>query len=257
MTIRNAVITLAVGSALTAAPATRAQDTRTAVRLVVTVSDSATPHAPVPRFILLLYRSTGESVPALTNEHGVAIVRLAPGQYRVTSFQPYVWHGRRFNWSEVITVDGDSGALALNEANARTTSAPDEGWPPAFATRSGRPEITVGSLTKPAAIEALIAATADEGWTLRSMSAYLVVVARQMTDWGRFLLGSAFNPNPEWRESFTLLQVGDSIRIVGSVAIIRNPGSAYEAADDATSGRAGRDLQAQLDRLKRALASRP
>ncbi len=106
----------------------QAQVTRVPVRLTVSLSDSGATPAPVPHFMLLIHRGS-ETMPALTDDHGVAAVALPAGEYRVTSFRPYVWRGQEFSWSLALTVRGDSTALDLTARNAGGMLAPAEGWP--------------------------------------------------------------------------------------------------------------------------------
>lgn len=234
----------------------RAQQHR--VRLTVSLSDSAALAAPVPHFMLMIYRSTGEPMAVMTNEHGIAETALPAGDYRVVSFQSYAWRGRRFSWSVPLSVHGDSTALDLTAVNAGSSSAPTAGWPPVptFSTPSGRPEVLIPGASKRAVMDALVAATVGDGWSLRSTTEYQVIVSRKMNglvDW--LLYGSSYDPQPELRETFTIVETAGGVRIIGAVGIVRNPDSAFEHADDVSTGRAGQQLQVSLEQLRHSLVA--
>lgn len=234
------------------------------VRLTVSLSDSAVPAVPVPNFILMIYRSTGEATPVVTDQHGTAAPALAAGDYRVVSFQSYAWRGRRFSWSVPLSVHGDSVALELTAANAGSSSAPGAGWPPVahkmFPTPSGRPEVVIPGVSKRAVMDALVAVTANDGWWFRSASEYQVVVSQPTTGIGAVLLGvligSASDQNPEWRAFFSVVETGAGVRVIGYVLFVRSPGSAFEHSDDVTEN-TGQQLQAMLDQLRISLVAQP
>ncbi len=225
------------------APPLRAQ--LVAVRLEVAVGGSAVPAEPVPHFLVMLYRSTGEQEAVMTDEQGVARTSVPPGDYRVASFQAYHWRGQWFSWAVPLAVHGDSASVALTLANAHVRGRPSTGLAPGifFATRSGRPELDVVAPDRRALVGALIAGAADAGWTLEHASDYQVVLTSTAGFMATALLGSY-----ERRATLTLAPgADDTVRVIGSVTEIRDPGTAYQSADDITMGRAGQDLQVLLD----------
>ncbi len=126
--------------------------------------------------------------------------------------------------------------------------------PPAtFTTPSGNPETLIEGATKHAVMNAIVGSTASAGWSLQTSSEYQVVVTQPMTGIVGALMGSEANPVAVWRETLTLVEQGDGVRVIGAVAMVTNPGTGYEEVTDVTHGKAGQQLQEYLDDLGRAL----
>ena len=63
------------------------------------------------------------------------------------------------------------------------------------------------------------------------------------------LLGSQHDPTVQERTSFQLLDVQGGVRVLGSIAFITNPGSAFEKTMDVSTGKGGTEVQGYLERL--------
>jgi S1-C subfamily serine protease len=76
---------------------------------------------PVPRLLLKVERAddlSAEPVTARTSFGGTAEIPLAPGRYRITTPEGIEFQGRRYEWSEEISLQGPESSLELSNDNA-------------------------------------------------------------------------------------------------------------------------------------------
>jgi len=91
---------------------------RVAVRVYVSLSDSVTRYYPVTGHRLFFYRSSTDSVGAVTASPGALNVMLLPGDYRVVSEKSISWHGSDYAWNLPITVHGGMPVVDLRASDA-------------------------------------------------------------------------------------------------------------------------------------------
>lgn len=117
-------------------------------------------------------------------------------------------------------------------------------------TRSGRPEIALRG-TRDEIREELVSAFVPQGWTVGRSDASTVVFARPSDSAAAtVLLGSAYDPTVWIRVTFVLTGSTGVVNVYGRVEFVTNYGSAFERLTDASSGKAGSDVQRVLDRIQ-------
>ena len=115
-------------------PATPGQPT-SVLHIKVVLADAAGTATPVPHHALLISENPASATPRriLTGLDGSADVKLRPGHYTVESDQPVVFHGKAYQWTELIdVVAGRDMTLELTAGNADV--APDSS--PAAAAKT-------------------------------------------------------------------------------------------------------------------------
>ena len=118
-------------------------------------------------------------------------------------------------------------------------------------TASGKPEVTIDTGNVTAVKEALVARMVNNGWNLVRDSDYLMVFERPVDSvWMAALLGSRYDGTPNARTSYTFAVGGRTVRIVADLAVITNPGSAYERRTDFNQSQPSLDLQRMLNQLR-------
>jgi len=90
-----------------------------AVRVNATLTDEETPYSPVRGLVLAFTRPSADTVIGRTDEAGVVTVLLPPGNYTVSTRQPYAWKGTWYTWTVPITVRADMSSIELSRANAK------------------------------------------------------------------------------------------------------------------------------------------
>jgi S1-C subfamily serine protease len=105
------------------------------LHISVVLVDADRKVTPVPRHALLISDNPATAAPRLitTGPDGTADVRLRPGNYTVESDQPVTFHGKGYQWTQIVdVVAGRDGVLELTADNAEvvepvasgTTSSP-------------------------------------------------------------------------------------------------------------------------------------
>jgi S1-C subfamily serine protease len=105
------------------------------LHIKVVVVDAERKAMPVPRYALLISDNPASAPPRqiVTKVDGTADVRLRPGNYTVESDRPIVFHGKAYQWTQIVDiVAGRDAVLELTADNAEVeaaTSANDSGAP--------------------------------------------------------------------------------------------------------------------------------
>jgi S1-C subfamily serine protease len=105
------------------------------LHIKVVVVDAERKATPVPRHALLISDNPASAPPRqiVTKVDGTADVRLRPGNYTVESDRPIVFHGKAYQWTQIVDiVAGRDAVLELTADNAEVeaaTSATDSGAP--------------------------------------------------------------------------------------------------------------------------------
>ena len=118
-------------------------------------------------------------------------------------------------------------------------------------TASGRPEVTIATTNVGAVKGALISEMVNRGYSITRESDFLVGFDRPIDNvWAAALLGSRYDSTPNARVSYTIARIQDAIRVVADLAIITNPGSAFERQTDMNANKDSRMIQGLMDRVK-------
>jgi Trypsin-like peptidase domain len=93
----------------------------------VLLADAAGAATPVPRYLLLVSDNPATAPPreVVTGTDGTAHVKLPAGSYTVESDRPFVFAGKRYEWTQTIDVPaGRDTVLELTLANAQVVTVP-------------------------------------------------------------------------------------------------------------------------------------
>ena len=96
------------------------------LHIKVVVVDAERKTTPVPRHALLVSDNPASALPRqiVTALDGTADVRLRPGNYTVESDRPVVFHGKAYQWTQMVDiVAGRDAVLELTADNAEVESA--------------------------------------------------------------------------------------------------------------------------------------
>lgn len=117
-------------------------------------------------------------------------------------------------------------------------------------TASKRPEVTIAAPAadvKPVMVNDLV----NMGYYPVQDTPMLLVMDRPVDNTAaNLLMGSVYNPVAHARLAFTLTEKDGSTRVVANMAIVTNPGSAYEKLAPMNNSVDSRNLQAWLNGLK-------
>lgn len=116
-------------------------------------------------------------------------------------------------------------------------------------TMSGRPEITTNAPLDRIKPE-LVSAMMNRGYSMRSDSGMVMVTEKRLPDAAGISYGGRYDPIPSGRITFTFLQASAQIRLIADMAIVTNPGSAYESQKSANHTQDARVIQQFLEDLK-------
>jgi hypothetical protein len=121
-------------------------------------------------------------------------------------------------------------------------------------TASGHPEILIANVSKKQVIDRIVASKLEKGVKIKSITDYAVIVAGKVDSfWARFAYGSRYDPTPEARITYTVVETGTGVKVFSRAEMVTNPGSGFERVSDATAQVAS-ELQAELETLPAALA---
>jgi len=102
---------------------------------------------------------------------------------------------------------------------------------PRLATPSGKPGVLVKDRSAKEIKDRLVAGMISRGYDLRTDSDYQLVFGKRVPRGSltAILHGSTYDTSPEHRISFVVVDRGaDGVQVMASMAIVTNPGSAYE-----------------------------
>jgi S1-C subfamily serine protease len=100
--------------------------TLSVLHIKVVVVDAERKATPVPHHMLLVSDNPASAPPRqiVTAQDGTADVRLRPGNYTVESDQPVVFHGKAYQWTQIVDiVAGRDAVLELTADNAEVETA--------------------------------------------------------------------------------------------------------------------------------------
>jgi C-terminal processing protease CtpA/Prc len=121
-------------------------------------------------------------------------------------------------------------------------------------TASGRPEITIPNVSTDRVKSELVNRMVNGGFRIHRDTPYEISFEKPSDNFAvNVLMGSKYDSQPNVRASYTLAQIGSGVRVVGDLAIVTNPNSAFEKRTDMNNSQGGREYQEALDQLKQLL----
>lgn len=121
-------------------------------------------------------------------------------------------------------------------------------------TPSGRPEVTISGATKKEVLDLVVSEMLASGAQVKQVNEYGAVFGKRDDSLtGALLFGSRYDSTPEMRITFNVAETSGSVRVFCNVAMVTNPGSAFERVTDVTGGKTASDIQAMLERLRARL----
>ena len=121
-------------------------------------------------------------------------------------------------------------------------------------TASGKPEVTIGTNDVGAVKAALVSEMIDRGYDITTEGDHRLIFDQRVDNvLAAALLGSSYDSTPNARISYTIVRTSGGIRVVADIAIITNPGSAFERRTEMNQHQDSLDVQRALDALKSAV----
>lgn len=119
------------------------------------------------------------------------------------------------------------------------------------STVSGHPEVTVPGQVAQKLSNDIVNAMVDRGYTIKTQSANLLAFDRPAGDSFTAMLffGSKFAAVPNARIEYTLAELSDSTRVVATLKVVTNPGSAFERFTDLSAGKDSHHVQDLLNQI--------
>jgi hypothetical protein len=122
---------------------------------------------------------------------------------------------------------------------------------PPLNTTTGKPEIVISDVSKKDVSDAIVNAMMTLDFQIVKLDDYRLVFGKKDNSTAALLLGSRYDPQPEMRYTYTLMDFANGIRVMVNIAEITNPGSAFEKSTDfSKSTKAANDAQKFLENLK-------
>jgi S1-C subfamily serine protease len=175
------------------------------LHIKVVVVDAERKVTPVPRHALLISDNPPSTSPerVVTALDGTANVTLRPGNYTVESDQPVVFHGKVYQWTQMVhVVAGRDTVLQLTADNAEVGS-------PATATASAAPVETDPSFLLPQWQDSVVAL-----WTPSTHASGFLIDARGLIATNQRVIGT---------ETAVEVQLSPDVKVAASV-LAADPG---------------------------------
>lgn len=169
------------------------------LHIKVVLLDAEGKPAPVPRHALLISDNPATAAPRLvtTTLDGTADVKLRPGNYTVESDRPVLFHGKGYQWTQVVDiVAGRDAVLELTAANAEIVSPPP-------TTASGTPLEADPSFVLPQWQDSVVAL-----WTPFTRASAFVIDSRGLVATNQRIVGTVTSVE---------VQLTPTTKVVGSV----------------------------------------
>ena len=117
-------------------------------------------------------------------------------------------------------------------------------------TPSGRPEVTITHKTGEQVAARLTNEMINAGYNVKSATKTLIVFEKMVDNvLIRAMLGSRYDSNPALRIAYTIVETKFTTRVVASLSIITNPGSAFERVRAWNNSKDSQIIQRGLIRL--------
>lgn len=123
--------------------------------------------------------------------------------------------------------------------------------PVTHATPSGRPEVTISGRSSAWAKDRLTNEMLNRGYTVTMDSGSTVAFDRASNNaLANAFFGSGYDGVPNARITYSIVQIGGDTRIVADMAVITNPGSAFERRTPMNNNQDSTEIQELLNRIK-------
>jgi S1-C subfamily serine protease len=175
---------LALALLVLALPGAAPQAQTVVLHIKVVLADDGQAPTPVPHHALLISENPASATPRqiVTALDGTADVKLKPGNYTVESDKPVTFHGKAYQWTQMLNVPaGRDTTLELTVANAEVGPAPAEA-----VTTPGASLETDPSLLLPQWQESVVAI-----WTPTTRTTGFVIDARGLLATNQRAVGNA------------------------------------------------------------------
>lgn len=104
-------------------------------------------------------------------------------------------------------------------------------------TASGRPETLIHNTSADSVKSAIVNGMMSKGYRITRDTPYEIAFDKPVENIAdQVLLGSKYDSQPSARVSYTLASVGADVRVIADMAIITNPGSAFERRTEMNNG---------------------
>lgn len=123
-----------------------------------------------------------------------------------------------------------------------------------YATPSGKPEVDFVSVPKARVRDALVAELIRREYAVKSSSDYTLVFERAGGLGQNLLAGTKYDAQTMTRVTFTVLDSDGAVKVLGTIGVVSNPGSAFERTTDMTGGKSGNQIYEMLTSLKASLS---
>jgi hypothetical protein len=118
-------------------------------------------------------------------------------------------------------------------------------------TPSGRPEVTIRDVHLTDVSAKLTGQMIDRGYIIKSAQPAVMIFEKPINNLGAAMLfGSRYDSTPFARVTFMLVESEQQTRVVGSLAVITNPGSAFEHQTSFDQSQDSANIQQALNFLK-------
>ena len=124
-------------------------------------------------------------------------------------------------------------------------------------TPSGRPEIFIKGATKPEVMEQIVLETMNFGYAVQEQTDYSILVVTDADDFSsQMFFGSQFNSTPQKQLRCSLAQTASGVRVMGTFAVVTNPGSGYAKKTDMSKSEGAHQIQAIFEKIRERLEAR-
>src|SRR5262245_7858606 len=196
--VRAAVL----AAVLCAVPCAAFGQTLTVLHIKVVLIDAEQKPTPVARHRLLISDNPATAPPRLivTGLDGTAEVKLRPGNYTVESDRPVAFHGKAYQWTQIVDVPADHDAvLELTARNADAASLADA------ATTGDRPAESDPAVDLSKWQDSVVTL-----WTPTTRASGFVIDARGLIATNQRVIGTATSVE---------VQFTPSVKVMGSVLV--------------------------------------
>ena len=123
-----------------------------------------------------------------------------------------------------------------------------------LGTPTGKPEVTIPNVTKKEVVDALTNQMLSWGYHVKAVTDYNAVYGKRTESMAAAIfLGSRYDAIPEARISYATVETDIGVRVVATLEMITNPGSAFERVTDLSQGKDAHNIQNMLNQLKYGL----
>jgi S1-C subfamily serine protease len=174
------------------------------LHIKVALVDDERGRTPVPRHALLISDNPATAPPRriLTDPDGTADIKLRPGNYTIESDRPVVFHGKAYQWIQMVDVTaGRDTVLELTADNAEVDAAPAV----TLTTTADAPWEADPSLLLPRWQDSIV-----ELWTATAHASGFVIDARGLIATNQRVIGTATSVE---------VQLTPAVKVTGTVLI--------------------------------------